>query len=222
MRGADRFSDVRWFAEVGSTNVVASDLARAGASDGVVVVADHQTAGRGRRGRTWESRPGASLLASVVLRPIPPLITLAAGLAAADACATVAGVEVQLKWPNDLLTADGKLGGILSEVVGDAAVVGLGLNLEWAPSGAACLGGGVSRDVLLAAWLAGIDGPVDVLARYRRRCATLGHRVRVELPTTTIDGMADDVDDDGRLVVDGRPMAGDIVPSGTGDIVHLR
>ena len=76
----------RWFAEVDSTNRVAADLVRAGAGDGLVIGADHQTAGRGRRGRTWESPAGASLLVSVVLRPVPPLVTLAAGLAASDAC----------------------------------------------------------------------------------------------------------------------------------------
>jgi BirA family biotin operon repressor/biotin-[acetyl-CoA-carboxylase] ligase len=219
-----RFSDVRWFSEIDSTNRLAADLARNGAPDGLVVGADHQTAGRGRRGRTWESRPGASLLVSVVLRPVPPLVTLVAGLAAADACEAAAGVPVRLKWPNDVLSASavtgrgrpgGKLGGILSELVGDAAVVGLGLNLGWAPPGAACLGPDVDRSALLDAWLAGLDGPGDVLARYRVRCDTLGRRVRVELPGETVEGVADDVDEEGRLVVDGRPIA-------AGDVVHLQ
>lgn len=220
-----RFADVRWFAELDSTNRLAVDLARAGASDGVVVGADHQTAGRGRRGRTWESRPGASLLVSVVLRPAPALVTLAAGVAAAEACAAVAGAAVELKWPNDLLLGGAKLGGILSELVGDAAVVGLGLNLAWAPAGAASLGPsgplsggpgqGVDRGRLLDAYLAGLDAPDDVLARYRVRCATLGRRVRVELPGGSVEGVATDVDDAGRLLVDGRPIA-------AGDVVHLR
>src|SRR5688572_1154875 len=148
---AGRFADVRWFAELDSTNRLAADLARAGAPDGVVVGADHQTAGRGRRGRTWESRPGASLLVSVILRPAPALVTLAAGVAAAEACEAVAGVEVGLKWPNDLLVDGAKVGGILSELVAGAAVVGLGVNLAWAPAGAAHLGAAVDRDRLLAA-----------------------------------------------------------------------
>jgi BirA family biotin operon repressor/biotin-[acetyl-CoA-carboxylase] ligase len=209
-----RFADVRWFAELDSTNRLAADLARAGAPDGVVVGADHQTAGRGRRGRAWESRPGASLLVSVVLRPAPALVTLAAGVAAADACAAVAGVDVGLKWPNDLLVGGAKLGGILSELVGDAAVVGLGLNLAWAPAGAAMLGSGVERDVLLHAYLAGLGTPGDVLDRYRRRCSTLGRRVRVELPGGSFEGVASDVDEHGRLLVDGRPVA-------AGEVVHL-
>ena len=210
-----RFTDVRWFAEVDSTNRVAADLARRGAADGLVVGADHQTAGRGRRGRTWESRPGSSLLVSVVLRPAPPLVTLAAGVAAAEACEAVAGVTVALKWPNDVLAPAGKVGGILCELVGDAAVVGLGLNLHWAPPGAACLGPGADRDAVLAAFLAGLDDPGDVLARYRARCSTVGRRVRVELPDGRVEGVAEAVDDGGRLVVDGRKM-------NVGDVVHLR
>jgi len=210
-----RFSDVRWFAEVDSTNRLAADLVREGAEDGLVVGADHQTAGRGRRGRTWESRAGSSLLVSVVLRPVPPLVTLAAGVAAAEACEAVAGVPVALKWPNDVMAGDRKLGGILSEMVGDAAVVGLGLNLGWAPMGGARLGQAVDREAILAAWLTALDARGDVLARYRTRCSTLGRRVRIELPGDPLEGFAEDVDEEGRLVVDGRAFS-------AGDVVHLR
>ena len=211
-----RFSDVRWFDEVDSTNRVAADLVRAGAPDGVVVVAGQQTAGRGRRGRSWESRPGAALLVSAIARPVPPLVTLAAGVAAAEACEAVAAEPVRLKWPNDLLSVDcRKVGGILCELVDEAAVVGLGVNLTWAPPGAACLGPGVDRDALLRAWLDGLDKAGDVLARYRQLCVTLGRRVRVEGPTTTVDGVAADVDEEGRLVVDGRKFD-------VGDVVHLK
>ena len=209
-----RFGDIRWYAQVDSTNRVVADLARTGAPDGVVVGADHQTAGRGRRGRTWEAPAGASLLVSVLLRPAPPLVTLAAGMAAAGACEAVAGVTIGLKWPNDLLVGSAKLGGILSEAVAGAAVVGLGVNLAWAPAGAACLGPEVERDALLDAYLAGLDAPGDVLGRYRSRCTTLGRRVRVQLPSETLEGVATDVDDHGRLLVDGRPIA-------AGDIIHL-
>jgi len=212
---AGRFADVRWFPELDSTNRLAADLARAGAGDGVVVGAENQTAGRGRRGRTWESRPGTSLLVSVILRPAPALVTLAAGLAAAEACRAVAGAAVGLKWPNDLLLDGRKLGGILSELVAGAAVVGLGLNLAWAPPGAACLGAAVDRQAVLGAYLAGLETPGDVLARYRDWCTTLGRRVRVEVPGGAVEGVATDVDGDGRLVVDGRAIA-------AGDVIHLR
>lgn len=210
-----RFADVRWFDELDSTNRLAADLARAGAPDGVVVGADHQTAGRGRRGRSWESRPGAALLVSAILRPAPALVTLAAGVAAAEACEAVAGVRVALKWPNDLLLDGAKLGGILSELVGGAAVVGLGINLTWAPAGAAGLGRGVDRGALLDAYLTGLDRPVDVLPRYCDLCSTLGRRVRVDLPDGSVEGVATNVDQEGRLVVDGR-----LIPAG--DVVHLR
>jgi BirA family biotin operon repressor/biotin-[acetyl-CoA-carboxylase] ligase len=152
-----RFAQLTWVAETGSTNADALAQARAGTPDGLVVVADHQTAGRGRRDRSWEAAPGAALLVSVLLRPdLAPadahLAGTAVGVAAAEACWAVAGVDVGLKWPNDLVAAGPdadtdayggavgvgglKLGGILAEslVAGDelqAVVVGLGLNVDW-------------------------------------------------------------------------------------------
>jgi len=213
-----RFGNVDWLDEVDSTNRLAAEMARAGAPDGTVVGADHQTAGRGRRGRTWESAPGSSLLVSVVRRPVPDLVTLAAGLAAARACESVAGIEATLKWPNDIMASDGKLGGILSELVGGAVVVGLGLNVDWhtpLPADAAALGRGVDRGKLLRAWLTALDSPGDVLAGYRARCSTIGRRVRVQLPDESIEGMAEAISDEGALVVDGRELM-------AGDVVHLR
>jgi len=219
-----RFADVRWSAELGSTNLVAVELAKLGAADGTVVGAEHQTAGRGRRGRTWASEPGSSLLVSVILRPAPPLVTLLAGLAAAEACETVAGVAATLKWPNDVMAPEGKLGGILSELVSGpgpakhAAVVGLGLNVNWRsplPAGAVALGAGVDRGDLLVAWLTAFDRADDVVGRYRARCATIGRQVRVELADESIEGMAERIDEDGALVVDGRRII-------AGDLVHLR
>ena len=213
-----RFRDVHWLDQVDSTNRLAAEMARAGAPDGTVVGAEHQTAGRGRRGRTWESAPGSSLLVSVVRRPVPALVTLAAGLAAARACEAVAGVAATLKWPNDILATGGKLGGILSELVGDAVVVGLGLNVDWRgplPAAAAALGPGADRGELLVAWLTALDAPGDVLAGYRARCSTIGRRVRVELPGGSIEGTAEGITDEGALVVDGRAIL-------AGDVVHVR
>ncbi|MGI8686136.1 MAG: biotin--[acetyl-CoA-carboxylase] ligase, partial [Acidimicrobiales bacterium] len=136
---------------VDSTNRVALDLARAGAPGGVVVVAGHQTAGRGRHGRTWDAAPGSSLLLSVLHRPgpaLPPdrssrpdpalpsdrshLAVAAVSLAARQACWSAAGFTPALKWPNDLVVGDAKLAGVLAEVAGDAVVVGLGLNVSLA------------------------------------------------------------------------------------------
>src|SRR5205085_11091393 len=137
-----------------STNTRLLDEARAGAPEGLVVVADHQTAGRGRLGRTWVAPAGSSLLVSVLFRPrsleAGHLLTTAVALAACDACERVAGVAPDLKWPNDLLVDDRNLGGILAEAEGTAVVVGLGLNVSrpsGAPETAIALGQLAGRDI---------------------------------------------------------------------------
>jgi BirA family biotin operon repressor/biotin-[acetyl-CoA-carboxylase] ligase len=153
-----RFADVRWSAETGSTNADAMELARQGEREGIVLVADHQTAGRGRAGRTWTAPPGAGLLLSILLRPPAPVVdlaTMAVAVAAAAAVESVAGFSARLKWPNDLVwpgdgsAPDRKLAGVLAEAdwpVGSAisggwkepaphdravVVVGIGINVAW-------------------------------------------------------------------------------------------
>jgi BirA family biotin operon repressor/biotin-[acetyl-CoA-carboxylase] ligase len=233
---ATRFADVTWLPEVTSTNDEVAARARGGAPngvvEGVVVVADAQSAGRGRRGRTWEAPAGSSLLVSVLLRPpAPHLGLMAAGLAARDACRTATGVDASLKWPNDLVVdGHGKLAGILAERAPDGGVVvGLGINVDWAtaslPDGATSLalvgGTGVDRAGLLVAYLVALEdrcrrAPDTLMAAYRAACSTIGRQVRVALPDgTSLAGRASDVDDDGRLVIDGRPV-------GAGDVVHVR
>ncbi|HMC40826.1 MAG TPA: biotin--[acetyl-CoA-carboxylase] ligase, partial [Acidimicrobiales bacterium] len=176
-----RFADIRLLAETTSTNAVAAGQA----GDGLVVAADFQTAGRGRLDRTWEARPGDGLLVSVRLEGDWPadrrhLVTAAAALAGRDACSGVAGVDPDIKWPNDLLSPAGaKLAGILAESSGPAVVVGMGLNVHGGPPGAAWLddlaGRRVGRAALLEAWLRGIDRLLrdlhGVAARYRAECA---------------------------------------------------
>lgn len=195
-------------AEVTSTQ----DVAR-GLPAGSVVVADHQTAGRGRLGRRWEAPPGSALLASFV-QPRRPLASLAAGVAAAHA----GGGEVRLKWPNDLLLGGRKLGGILIEAHGDTCVVGIGINLLWAPPGAAALG--ADRDVLLERlwkelrhWFEA--SAEAVLAAWRERSDTLGRRVRVELPGGALEGIAEAIAMDGSLIVGGTKVT-------AGEVIHLR
>jgi len=154
-----RFHRLRWVAETGSTNSDAMASARDGAPEGVVVVADHQGAGRGRLGRTWTAPPGASLLVSVLLRPpagVVGAVGMAVGLAMAEAVSSLTVVVPGLKWPNDLVVADRgvdrKLGGILAEAdwpAGSTAssgwraprddermvvVVGVGVNVNWPAS----------------------------------------------------------------------------------------
>lgn len=244
------FADVRWFDEVDSTNKVAADLVRRGtaaAHGSAVVVADHQTEGRGRLGRQWEAPPGSSLLLSVVSRPaslaqVHRLATSVA-LAAVAACQEVAGVEARLKWPNDLVAGDRKLGGILGEIVRDgadlAAVVGLGINVNWEPPEAPpppgvalnqLVGRPVDRAALLVALLRHLDrlypavdradGEASLVQQYRARSATIGRRVRVELSAGAVEGQAVDVTADGHLVVqddDGRRRV-----VAAGDVVHVR
>jgi BirA family biotin operon repressor/biotin-[acetyl-CoA-carboxylase] ligase len=239
---------IRWFGELDSTNTYLRDQARRGGADGLVAVADHQTAGRGRLDRRWESPRGANLLASVLLRPrCEPghlhLCTGALALAAADACREVSGVEAALKWPNDLLVGGAKLAGVLAEAefAGGAlaaVVAGIGVNVAWpGPEGAGgtCLddeaagtGPADRKDVLdhLLAALAARRPLLDeesgrqVLAEeVRRRCATIGQEVRVTLPAGELTGRAVAIDDEGRLVVDTADGPRRVT---AGDVVHLR
>ncbi len=227
-----RLFDVRRFESIDSTNTWVLEQARQGAPEGLVAVADHQTAGRGRLGRVWEAPPGANLLMTVLLRPdVVSYRSLAAvALAGRDAAKSVAGVDAGLKWPNDVVVEVGdetrKLAGVLAETDGAGAVaVGMGMNVAWAPPGAAWLGTSVSRDSVLDAVLGALDGwldrtPLEVAAAYRAACVTLGRRVRVELVDgESFDGAAADVDDEGRLLVD---TAVCIRTVDVGDVVHLR
>ncbi|HMH39391.1 MAG TPA: biotin--[acetyl-CoA-carboxylase] ligase [Streptosporangiaceae bacterium] len=123
----------------GSTNADLLARALAGEPEGAVLAAEEQRAGRGRMGRTWTSPPRAALTFSVLLKPaVPPArrgwLPLLTGVAVATAVTQVAGVETRIKWPNDLLTADAKLAGILAEAAGDAVVVGIGLNVSTEPA----------------------------------------------------------------------------------------
>jgi BirA family transcriptional regulator, biotin operon repressor / biotin---[acetyl-CoA-carboxylase] ligase len=127
--------DVRVVAETGSTNADLLAAAQAGAAEGTVLVAEAQTSARGRLGRRWASPPRAGLTFSVLLRPdgVPAALLgwlpLLAGVAAAAAVRTVAAVDATLKWPNDVLAGDAKLGGILAERAPGAVVIGIGINV---------------------------------------------------------------------------------------------
>jgi BirA family biotin operon repressor/biotin-[acetyl-CoA-carboxylase] ligase len=237
--GFGRFADVRYVASADSTNDLALGLAAGGAPEGVIVLADHQRAGRGRRGREWFSPPGAGLYLSAIVRPEGPasgvpLVTLAAGVAAARAIQSTTGLPVELKWPNDLVVGRPwrKLAGVLCETVGggariDAVVVGLGVNVlaaaypreisDSATSVEAELGRPVERAPLVVAVVAAL---ADVMERLRRGDR---HLICQEWRTFAAAGLggapvhwtdrgvaragrARDIDDAGALVVesDGR------------------
>lgn len=242
-----RFGPIEHFAEIDSTNEYLLERARAGATTGLVVVADHQHAGRGRLGRRWTTPAGASLLVSVLLRPRLPLerwhlLTTTAGLAAIDAVAalTHAAVEPRLKWPNDLVTGGGKLAGLLAEATGDALVVGMGLNIDWPeiPPDLDGVATAIDRERVRAVpgraelliawlrrwngWLAIAEAPAGterVRAAVDSVSATLGCEVRVELDHESFTGVARHITDAGHLVVDTNIGPREV---NAGDVVHLR
>ncbi|HEY7274140.1 MAG TPA: biotin--[acetyl-CoA-carboxylase] ligase [Actinoplanes sp.] len=238
--------------ETGSTNADVAAAARGGEPEGLVMVAERQVAGRGRRDRQWTSPPRAGLTLSVLLRPGPAVspktwgwLPLLAGVALRDAVRERAAVDAALKWPNDLLIGDAKCAGILAEVIGDAVVLGVGLNVTTradelpgtlTPATSLRLAGAreTDRDPLLRALLRGVarwyggwrDAGGDaemcgLLSAYRSACATLGRPVTVRLPAgDDLVGTATTVDRDGQLVIrtaDGR----DRVIS-AGDVLHVR
>lgn len=236
---------VRRVASTGSTNDDLVREARDGAPHRSVLVADHQTAGRGRLARTWEAPPGANLLVSILLRAPhvahpPQVLAQAVGVAALRAVRgrlprRSAGAAA-LKWPNDVLVRDAKLAGILAtgDRPADSArgfvVVGLGLNVGWCPEGAtslaregasACEPVDVLHDVLAALDpLLSADAP-ELRAAYAESLGTLGRRVRVELASgATVEGDAVGLDDGGRLEVATLDGARHVVDAG--DVVHLR
>jgi BirA family transcriptional regulator, biotin operon repressor / biotin---[acetyl-CoA-carboxylase] ligase len=219
-------------ATLASTNDEASRLASGGAPEGTVVVADVQSAGRGRLDRTWVAEPGTSLLVSWIVRPsYPPdrwpLLALASGVAVASAVGG-RGVDARLKWPNDVLAGGRKLAGILAEAGAGFVVVGLGLNVRQdsfsEELGATSLLLERTRPIGRARLLGDIlerfapfaADPVAALEPYRELCDTIGRRVRVERPgSPDLEGTASSVGDRGELVVDGIAIA-------AGDVVHLR
>ena len=199
------------------------------AGDRTVLAADHQTGGRGRLDRAWDSPPGVNLLVSIAFTPVP---AVAVDLTHRVGLATVAAVRhllpnstVDLKWPNDVLLDGKKVAGILASrsFTANAVVVGLGLNVGWAPDGAASLFGIAHPAEVLALVLAELDAlPDDVTSLYREKLATLGQRVRVELPagSESVVGRAIDIDRDGHLLVLDEFAVTHRFD--VGDVVHLR
>ena len=255
VRPGSLWREVRAVAEAGSSNADLLAAAGAGAAEGTVLVAEAQTAGRGRLGRRWASPPRAGLTFSVLLRPdgVPGALLgwlpLLAGVATAASVRAVAALDATLKWPNDVLVGERKLGGILAERAGAAVVVGVGINVwqtraDLPPDAAAtslALAAGAEvtgrglRERLLASLLDELGrryeswrdqaspGDADACGlrrEYVRRCATLGREVTVTMPgTEPVTGTATGVDQAGRLEV---RTAGGLVAVTAGDVVHVR
>ena len=236
-------TDLRVVPETGSTNDDVAALARDGAPEGTVLVAEAQSSGRGRLDRSWTSPPRAGLTFSVLLRPGMPVhrrtwLPLLAGLALQQAVARLGAVPTYLKWPNDLLLGEGpaKAGGILAQADGDAVVLGIGLNVsttlaELPPGGtslaveaAEC----TDRDPLLRAVLRTFGtlytgwsaAEQDLRPAYEAVCDTVGREIRVQLPDGgVLTGTATGLDGTGRLVV--RSAEGERAVS-AGDVTRVR
>lgn len=216
---------VRWSASTGSTNDDLAVAARAGAAEGLVIGADLQTAGRGRRGRDWVSAPGDGLLFSVLLRPaVAPADAGFVPLLVAVAVAEAIGERAGIVWPNDIVVDGRKVCGVLCELAADESgvawiVVGIGLNVRAAPElpGSRWEPGAVGeaddprrRADLLVAILAALgrrystwlsDGPSDALEAFARRDRLRGAGVTVQLGEATVNGTAAGLDELGRLRV---------------------
>ena len=209
-----------------------------------MLIAESQTAGRGRHGRSWSTPPRSQIALSVGVGvgAVPseawgwlPLLT---GVAVVDAVAEVTGLTAGLKWPNDVLVGNGKLAGILAEVAAPepVVVVGLGLNVTEAPDPVATslsmlgasrrphrtLAEAVLRHLAtrIGSWRTAKGADATLAADYRSRSVTIGNRVRASLPgDRAVEGVADDVDELGRLRID---TGDEVLTVSAGDITHLR
>ncbi|MGA8847208.1 MAG: biotin--[acetyl-CoA-carboxylase] ligase [Nocardioides sp.] len=248
-RGTLRDVRVEVVDQLPSTNIVVAQRARSGAPEGLVVVADHQSAGRGRLDRSWESPAGSAVTFSILLRPTSaarswPWLPLLTGYAV-DRALRAFGLETGVKWPNDVLIGDKKVCGILVERIetsqGPAAIVGVGINVSTtaeelpvphATSLEIELGRAVDRtDVLLEvlgevrstydAWEAGdVHDGMRLAEVYAAACVTLGREVRVDLPDgRVLAGTASGIDPSGQLLV---RVGGAVHAVSAGDVVHVR
>ena len=242
--------EVVFFENTDSTNIRAARFALEGSPEGLVVVADQQSEGRGRLGRTWFSPPGRNLYLSAVVRPALPVsevavLTLLAAVACARALRRLTPVEVSIKWPNDLVVGDRKLGGILTELSArnntvSHAVIGIGVNVNMtaaevpdeirplATSLREETGRPLSRTDLLVEILADLDrwyrvftagGKALVLAEWMRLDTTVGREVLVAAPSGTLTGTAEAVDGGGRLIL--RLPDGSVTAVSSGDVTVL-
>jgi BirA family biotin operon repressor/biotin-[acetyl-CoA-carboxylase] ligase len=228
-----------------STMDEAVKLATSGAREGVVVCADSQTKGRGRMGRSWVSPKGKGVYFSVILRPMLPLnevakLTLMSAVAVCEALRDISGVDIKIKWPNDLLVGQKKIVGILTELNAEVdrvkfVVVGVGVNVNTAsrqlPEIATSLkmeaGRDFSRVQVLQMILKNLEkeqvkkqGFVPVLKKWKQLSLTLGQRVSVEDAGKKLEGVAIDLADDGGLLI--QDSQGKIIKRMSGDVFTLK
>ena len=232
---------IHFFDTIDSTNTRAKALALQGAPEGTVLIADHQTGGRGRLGRTFLSPAGTGVYMSIILRPnCPPAqlmhLTCAAAVTACDAVEAAAGLRPGIKWTNDLVHGSRKLAGILTELglspkgMVDWAVIGIGINClqreeDFDPSirsfaGSLSMFAPCDRARVAAALVEAFSAmeltrKESVMARYRRDCVTLGREVSLVRGNDPVrHGRAVDIDCDGALIVEFAPGIRETVNSG--------
>jgi BirA family biotin operon repressor/biotin-[acetyl-CoA-carboxylase] ligase len=237
--------ELRYFQNVSSTNDVARDLAEKGAAEGLVVLAESQSMGRGRLGRSWAS-PAGGIWLSVILHPdMPPsnaqLLSLAAGVGAADAINKL-GLQAKLKWPNDVMIRDKKVCGILIEIAAEVeavnyAILGIGINAnndlpseiqQSATTLKKELGKAIERakfvqDLLLELekkYLFFQRNPSVILNRWRVLSNILGEKVQIKTQTENFTGIARDIAQNGSLLVELEN--GSIKQVIAGDCINLR
>ncbi|MGE5197835.1 MAG: biotin--[acetyl-CoA-carboxylase] ligase [Deltaproteobacteria bacterium] len=238
---------VSYFEAASSTMDLAWQMAMKGASEGTLIVAETQSKGRGRLGRTWSSPKYKGIYISLILRPkISPdqasILTLLSAVSICEAVKEITGLETKIKWPNDLLLGNKKLGGILTELNAEMdevryVVIGIGLNVN---NGKASLissatslkehkGESVGRIELLQEILRRIEanycvfqekGNQDIIEKWRNYSVTLGKRIRVVCQKHSLEGHAVDIDSDGGLLL--RQDSGLTQKIMSGDVVHCR
>lgn len=223
--------EVRFFRETTSTNAVATALAAEGVPEGTLVVTEAQTSGKGRLGRQWLSPAGCNLYFSLILRPpVSPrrahLVTIMASVALAAVLRREYGIPVGIKWPNDILMKDRKLAGLLTELKAETdrveyVVLGVGINVNWAagdmPKEISSIATSVSEAAMhavsrldLLAWFLeefenlylghGLESP-GIVDDWRSLSCMLGRTVRIRAFGRVVEGVAENVDDEGRLLV---------------------
>ena len=236
---------VHYYKTIPTTMEKAYELAMEGAEEGTVIIAEAQTKGKGRMGRAWVSPKGKGIYLSLILRPqLPPTdvakLTLLCAVACCGAIRKETGLNVTIKWPNDLLIDGKKFAGILTELNAEIQqvrfiVVGIGINIsakdDMLPEGATSLqkelGQKISRVRLTQAIFESLerwydcveDGFGPVLEQWKKMSSTLGNKVRMEDPYGSVEGEAVDLDEYGGLVI--RTASGEVVKRMSGDVINL-
>ncbi len=238
---------IHYFDVVSSTMNMAQELALKDAPEGTVVLAESQTKGRGRLGRSWVSPKYKGIYFSLILRPkvlpnVTPIFTLLCAVSVCEAIKEVTDLDAQIKWPNDILIHNKKLGGILTELNAEmdatrSIIIGIGLNVnndkKTEVPGATSLKEQKKEEVSRVALLQGIlrkiednyllfqqEGGSGIIEKWRHYSLTLGKRVKIVCEKTHLEGEAVDIDADGGLLI--RRDYGTVEKVMSGDVIHCR